>query len=194
MIERQHAEFVFGLEQLEEESLHRGTRIDEPLPEHAVADVEQHGEADRHALVGELADGLPLAVFEDFECLSWQAADEVSFFIDDRGGDGDEIDARAEAWSAVLRENCRAGHQGGNQRQTEGAAHAPMLQQRWEPYAAAARRQNASSRSGFASRNAMPARYRTIPCPSSIFDHATRARRRVSSVSSTRVNLSVCGG
>ena len=62
-----------GFEQLEQEPLDRRARVDDALAEHAVADVEQHAEPDRHALVGELRDGLRLAVLVDLERLTRQA-------------------------------------------------------------------------------------------------------------------------
>ena len=42
-----------GFKQREQEPLDGGPGVDDALAEHAVADVEQHAQADRHALVGE---------------------------------------------------------------------------------------------------------------------------------------------
>ena len=74
VVERQHEELVGRVEQVEEEPVDRRARVLDALAEHAVADVEQQAEADRHALVRELRDRLLLAVLEDFERLARQAA------------------------------------------------------------------------------------------------------------------------
>ena len=58
VVERHQEELVGRIEQLEQEPLDRGARVLDPPAEHAVADVEQHAEADRHALAGELRDRL----------------------------------------------------------------------------------------------------------------------------------------
>ena len=67
MVEGHQEELVGRIEQLEQELVDRRARIVHPLAEHAVADVEQHAEADRHALARELRDGLPHAVLVDLE-------------------------------------------------------------------------------------------------------------------------------
>ena len=56
-----------GVEQLEQEPLDRRARVADALAEHAVADVEQQPQAERHALVRELRDRLLVAVLEDLE-------------------------------------------------------------------------------------------------------------------------------
>ena len=56
VVERHQEVLVGRVEQLEEKPLDRRARVLDPLAEHAVADVEQHAQADRHAFVGELRD------------------------------------------------------------------------------------------------------------------------------------------
>ena len=70
MVERHQEELVGRVEQIEQEPLDRRARVLDALAEHAVADVEQHAEADRHALVRELRDRLRVAVLEDLERLA----------------------------------------------------------------------------------------------------------------------------
>src|SRR4030095_515043 len=93
---------VARIEQLEQESLDGRSRVDEALPEHAVAHVEQHRKADGHPLVGELGDDLAFALLENLERLGWQFGDEVPVLIDDRRGHADEIDTRLESGGTIL--------------------------------------------------------------------------------------------
>ena len=74
----------------------RGARIVHPLAEHAVADVEQHAEADRHALAGELGDGLADAVLVDLERVAVEAGHRMTVAIGDRRGDAGDFDAGLE--------------------------------------------------------------------------------------------------
>ena len=60
---------------------------------HAVAGVEQHAKADRHALVGELRDRLRHAVLEDFEVVLGEVRNEAPVRVGH--GDGDENGCRA---------------------------------------------------------------------------------------------------
>ena len=64
---------------------------------HAAAGVEQDAEADRHALVAEVRDFLPLAVLEDGEVVLAQAGHEAAVVVGDRGRDVDQLDAALEA-------------------------------------------------------------------------------------------------
>ena len=96
VVERHHEELVGGIEQVEQEPVDGRARVLDPLAEHAVADVEQHAEADRHALVGELRDRLLHAVLEDLERLARQAGDQMPFGVGDGGGDAGELDAGLE--------------------------------------------------------------------------------------------------
>ena len=96
MIERQDEELIVRAQQLEQKPLDGPARIHDALAHHAVADVEQHAEADGHPLRGELGDGLLVAVLENLERLSGQVRDEPALRIDDGSGDHDDVDARLE--------------------------------------------------------------------------------------------------
>ena len=96
MIEQHQRELVVARHQLEEEAVERAPRVLQPLADHAVADVEQHGEADRHALAGELRDGLRQAVFEHLEVVLRQIGHEPAAGVGDRGGDRHDLDAGLE--------------------------------------------------------------------------------------------------
>ena len=73
MIEGGHERLVLGLEQVPDEAVERAARIDDRAAAHAVGGVEQHAEADRHPLVGELRHRLRLAVLEDLEIVLGRA-------------------------------------------------------------------------------------------------------------------------
>jgi len=68
-------------------------RVLDPPAEHAVADVEEHPEAERHALVGELRDGLRHAVLVHLERLTGQSLDEVALLVEDGRRDAGDLDA-----------------------------------------------------------------------------------------------------
>src|SRR5688572_31000156 len=55
----------------------RAAGVDNRLAAHAVAGVEQHAQADRHAFIGELGDGLRDVVFEDLEVRSEEHTSEL---------------------------------------------------------------------------------------------------------------------
>ena len=88
--------FVFAKQQLADEPIERVPRVDDRLPAHAVAGVEQHAEADRDALVGELRDVLRVAVFEDLEVVFREPGDQPAVRVGDGDGDLDDVDARSE--------------------------------------------------------------------------------------------------
>jgi hypothetical protein len=103
MVEREDEELVGRIEQIGEETIDGGARVLDALAEHAVADVEQQAEADRDAFIGELRDGLGLAVFEDLERFARKSRDQVAFGVGDGGGDADELDARLEGTRVLNR-------------------------------------------------------------------------------------------
>ncbi len=102
MIEGEHEELIVGVQELEEELLDRGPRVDHAPAEHAVAHVEEHAEADRNALVRELRDRLRLAILEHLEGLARKAMREAALRVEDRGGDGHHVDARPQHTVAAL--------------------------------------------------------------------------------------------
>ena len=51
MIEGRDEHLVLAQQQIADEPVERIARIDDRLPTHAVAGIEQHAETDRHALV-----------------------------------------------------------------------------------------------------------------------------------------------
>ncbi len=96
MVESCDEDLVFGEQQVADEPIERIACIDDGLPAHTVARIEQHAQADRHALVSELGDALLDAVFEDLEVALREASDEPATGIGDRDGDLDDVDAAAE--------------------------------------------------------------------------------------------------
>ena len=139
MVERDHAELIGRIEQREEEPFDGGARVDEPLAEHAVAHVQQDGDADRHALARELRDGLPLAVLVDLEGVFGESGHQAAVLIEDGGGDADQIDARLEEimrrGRLILRGHGRAGER--RHEQPEAAAHGASRKDTPDVYAAA---------------------------------------------------------
>jgi hypothetical protein len=132
MVERHQEELVGGIEQLEQELVDRRARIVHPLAEHAVADVEQHAEPDRHALVGELRHRLQDAVLVDLKRLAPESGDRVSFLVDDRRRDAGDLDAglkqAAVGDGRLLRDETGRGErrdQEGESGRTETRAHSP---------------------------------------------------------------------
>src|SRR5206468_12831597 len=93
VIEREDEELVGAVEELEEEAIDRGARIRDPLAEHAVADVEQDAEADRHAIARELRDLLLDTVLEYLERLAIEPGNQPAFFVGHRRGDARQLDA-----------------------------------------------------------------------------------------------------
>ncbi|HXI29760.1 MAG TPA: hypothetical protein VNG89_15085 [Vicinamibacterales bacterium] len=96
MIERQQEELVGRIEQLEQEALDRRVRVVDPPAVHAVADVEQQPEADRHPVARELGDRLPDAVLEDLEGVLRQILHEPAVLVGDRGDHAGDLDPRLE--------------------------------------------------------------------------------------------------
>src|SRR6186713_1462550 len=74
----------------------RHSRRGELLIGHAAADVQQHGQADWHALTAERHDVLRLAVVRDDEIVLGEAADESSVAVGHGGSDINDVDARFE--------------------------------------------------------------------------------------------------
>ena len=93
MIERRDEEFVVRIQQFEQEAVDRGARVLDALPEHAVADVDQHAETDGDPLVRELTNFLALPVLEDVERIARQTFDEVPLAVDHRRIDARDLDA-----------------------------------------------------------------------------------------------------
>ena len=93
----------FASSSVEQEALDRRLGVLDAPAEHAVADVEQQAEAERHALVGELRDRQALAVLVDLERLFRQPRDQLPVGVADRGGDHGQLDARAQRrlWAAA---------------------------------------------------------------------------------------------
>jgi hypothetical protein len=96
MVEGDEKEFVGGIEQLEQETIDRRARVLDALAEHAVADVEQHAQADRHALVRELRHGLFDAVLVHLERLAFQVEERMPLVIRDRRRDAGDLHTRLE--------------------------------------------------------------------------------------------------
>ena len=96
VVEGEDEELVRRIEQLEEKPVDGGTRILDALAIHAVADVEQHAEADRHALARELRHGLAFAVLEDVERVAVEPRDQAAFGITHGGRHADHLDAGFE--------------------------------------------------------------------------------------------------
>ena len=96
MVERGEEELVRRVEQREQEALDGGPRIRDSLPEHAVADVQQHAQPHGDALVGEGGDRLLDAILPDRKGFPWQPRRQVPFGVDDGRGDHHEIDAGLE--------------------------------------------------------------------------------------------------
>ena len=130
MIEGQHAEFVGGIQQLEEKLFDRRAGIGEPLTIHAVAHVEQHGQADRHAFVRELRHGLALAVLVDLECVFGKAGHQPAVMIYHGGGDADEVNARTErvGWCRGAPLRCKSDAGERRDKHPEPAAHDGRLE------------------------------------------------------------------
>ena len=119
MVEREHEELVVGVEELEQELLDGRARVDHALAEHAVALVEQDAKADGHPFVGELRNGLRLAVFENLERFARQAGRQAAFGVEDRGRDRDHVDTRSK--DAVAPLNLLGLGRGGHDRQRNEA-------------------------------------------------------------------------
>ena len=96
VVERRHEYFVAALEQAGHEAIHRPARLDDRLPAHAVAGIEQHAEADRHALIRELGNRLRDVVLEDLEVVPGEAGHQPALGVHHRDGDLDGVDARPE--------------------------------------------------------------------------------------------------
>ena len=86
---------LFG-EQLEEEAIEGMTGVLEALADHAVADVQQDGQADGDARRGKLRHGLLDAVLVDFELVGRQVRHELAVGIRHRGRHGDQLHPRLE--------------------------------------------------------------------------------------------------
>src|SRR6187402_2799088 len=67
MVECRDQRLVFAEQQITNEPIHRISGIDDRLPAHAVAGVEEHAQADRHTGVCELRDDLAITVLEDLK-------------------------------------------------------------------------------------------------------------------------------
>ena len=65
VIERHQRELVLGPEQVSNEMIDRLARVCDAASKHAVARIEQNGEAHRHALRRELRDRLAFTVLEN---------------------------------------------------------------------------------------------------------------------------------
>ncbi len=96
VVERDEEEFIRRIEQPEQELADRSARVLDALAVHAVADVEQHTQTDRDAIVRELRHLLLDAVLVDVERLARQVGDEVAFGVGDGRRDAGELDTRGE--------------------------------------------------------------------------------------------------
>ena len=105
VVEHHQRVLVVSRQQLEQEAVQRLSRIGQPQADHAVADIEQHGQADRHALVRELGDRLRQAVFEELELVLRKVGDQPPFGVGDGHGDRDDLDAGLEALPGRLRQH-----------------------------------------------------------------------------------------
>ena len=87
MIEGGDKKLVRRIEQIEQKAVDRRAGVADPRPVHAVAGVQQQPESQRHSLVGELRDGLFLAVLENFERLARQVAHQMAFVFSAESSD-----------------------------------------------------------------------------------------------------------
>ena len=145
MVEGEHEVLVGGIEQLEEEPLHRRTRVHETLAEHAVAHVQRQAERDRHSLVRELRDRPRLAILVELEGIARQPAHEPSVVVVHGGGHRDDLDTRA---IRLVDLDGRLHPAGGGQRKTRYGhreTHAAILPRRHPARSEMGRRDNCSS-------------------------------------------------
>ena len=96
VIERADERLVSAVEQVGHEPVERAARVDDRLPAHAVADVEQHADAYRRPLVRELRHRLRVTVLEDLEVVLRQAGDQAIAGVGDGDGDFNGRDAAAK--------------------------------------------------------------------------------------------------
>ena len=109
MVERADKCLIARIEQVGHEAIERAAGVNDWLAAHAVADVEQHAHADGRPLVGELRDGLLVAVLEDLEVVLRQAGDQPVVVV----GDGDRDFNGGDAASERLQRLClRRYHEG----------------------------------------------------------------------------------
>jgi len=86
---------VFG-EQLEEEAVEGVAGVLEAFADHAVADVQQDGQADRDARRGKLRHGLLDAVLVDLELVGRQVRHQLAVGIRHRGRHRNQLNPRLE--------------------------------------------------------------------------------------------------
>ena len=113
MIEGKDEILVGVVQQVEEEILHGGVGIFQALAEHAIAGVEENGEADRNALVRKLRDGLCLPVFVYLERVTPQVGHQPSLVVAYRRRNTRDLYARPKeavvAKDLILADDRRAG-------------------------------------------------------------------------------------
>ncbi len=127
MVEGHHEERVVRGEQVDEEALDGRASVHEALAEHAVADVEQEADADRHTLAGELRNRLRRAVLEDLEAVARQVGHQPAVGVAHGGRDRRHLHARAQrAGLADDRRTLRAEHNGARQRDAHERARETM--------------------------------------------------------------------
>jgi hypothetical protein len=109
----------------------RQPRVGDTPAEHAVADVEEDAEADRHALARELRHLLPFAIVEHLEGVLRQVRDEMAVGVSHRHRDAGDVDAGAKgvrvAYRRLLREGQRAGCRERGEQCEDGTAHKGSL-------------------------------------------------------------------
>jgi hypothetical protein len=96
VVEGRDEDLIFLEQKVTNEAVEGVTRIDDRLPAHAVAGIEQHPQTDRHTLVGKLRDCLLDAVFENLKVALCKSGDESASAVGHRHGDLDDIHAAAE--------------------------------------------------------------------------------------------------
>src|SRR4029450_8374655 len=113
MIEGKDEILVGVVQQVEEEILHGGVGIFQALAEHAIAGVEENGEADRNALVRKLRNGLCLPVFVYLERVTPQVGHQPSLVVAYRRRNTRDLYARPKeaivAKDLILADDRRAG-------------------------------------------------------------------------------------
>ena len=132
MIEGKDEILVGVVQQIEEEILHGGVGVFQTLAEHAIAGVEENGQADRNALVRKLRDGLCLPVFVHLERFAPQVGHQASLVVAYRRRNTRDLDARPKkavvAKDLILADDRRACEEDCKKEiQTEANTHLAIL-------------------------------------------------------------------
>ena len=104
MVEDEDEDLVPGVEQVGHKPVEREPCIIDALPVHALAHIEHHPHAERHAVACKVRHALLHAILEHLEILARKVTNQTPVLIDHRDGHLDEIDTGTEnvvVWRAT---------------------------------------------------------------------------------------------